>query len=257
MELVSGSEPDSRGICKGVKTRGLRKPVISLAAAAALAACGFSAWLWHQQSQEAAVAVSYEDAAQRKELARQQEMTELENRLAQDSSALLKKFVDVVFERPIRSAGWQVSSYEWNSGIVTAVWTRRHGNISDLATHLSDGEWVFDESTGKIFEQIQLPAPQKERRSAQEWLEEAAARYLFLDILSLTPGTWTLAKPASAGKHYRFSKSELSGSSRNLSGAILAADYIQGQPIHITRIVADLNGWFTWNLEGEFYEHNS
>ena len=253
-DLVSEFEPDSRGICKPLKKHRFKTSRLALAASLLIALGGFASWQIYHHRLSDAEHINAANIEKERSAAFTEEKSRLETKLNQDAGALLKLFVNMIYNRPVRAGGWEVESHEWKSNTIETVWKRSYGSISDLAAHLGSRQWRLDESSGTVTEHFELPAPRLDSRPAESILGGIQARHDFLDDLSLFPGSWTLEPSVSSGRLYRVRKSMLHGSSDRLSSALAAAGRMRGHPLHVTEINAVFTDQTQWSIHGEYYE---
>lgn len=253
-ELVSGTEPDSRGNCRLLKTRVSRKSMFVLAGIVAFFMLGASGWYFLGGIFTNQVSKKVPTKAERRLAAIEAEKSALEQKLQRDAGLLLASFVNLIYDRPIRLGGWRVISYEWNDDVVISKWKRSYGTINDLTTQLTSGTWSLNESTGEISEELALPAPPTSNSSLLSRLGNVTKRHKFLDVISTTPGHWKLTSSKETGKFFKYRTSHLSGSSSSLRVAIQAAQSLINQPITVTLLKASIGKKNSWSIEGAYYE---
>ncbi len=233
-----------------------RRKIGIVAAAAAILIVGYfgRTYLWQPESPS----VVRPDPAEQAAAALDREREAVREALSRNAGVVLAQFVDLIYDRPLRAAGWQLVSYEWTvDGELTARWQRRHGNIETMDEYLSGSLWTFDEPTGEIVETIPFETPPIDAATPlSDLLDTGPGRYEFLDQLSAFEGLWSLAAANPAGLHVDVTRSLLTGSSKRLANALEVALVFHGAPIRITKLEATLTRGSGWKLAGEFYENS-
>ncbi len=254
-DLVNEIEPDSRGLCKPVKSKNLKVPLFTLAASLFLMVGGFGVWKVYESHIASKESVNTVNIELERANARQREKAELELKLTQDPGALLSLFIDEVYNRPIRAGGWQAVTHEWSPDGAKTLWQRSHGKISDLVSELRTSDWNFDESTGMVTEQFELIMPSTELLPTEDRLGGVNERIEFIDLLAETPGRWTLGPSTTTGKLFQARKSSIQGSNTTMTTAIHVAHWLRNYPVLLTKIKTDLIEPIQWQIEGDYYEN--
>ena len=254
-ELTKDVIPSDEDQCRPILSRSYKKPLAVLAAAALLALGSYGAWqLTPDFGEDRAALHAQRKAAEKAEML-QRERQAVADSVAQNTPLLLASFSDLIMSRPQRMGGWQLLSYEWNGGSVLATWHRGHGRIADLLQRIEHDSVEFDETTGNVIEQLELPtelAPQTVELDAH--LGRASERHLMFDRLAALPGTWSMAPAAITGKEYPVHTSQIQGSSDRLSQLLETAVLIRGQPLTVSSLTTRLFPNMGWKLTGTYYE---
>ena len=256
-ELIRDIAPSEENECRPIQARSYKKPFIALAAFALLALVGYGAsQLFHIWGDEEALRA--QRAAAQKAARLKQERQAVIDALAQNTPLLLASFRDLIAARPQRMGGWRLLGYEWKGGNALAIWRREHGRIADLLQRIEHDNVVFDEKTGNVIEQLELPdqlEPQTLELDAH--LGQKSERHLMFDRLAALPGTWSMAPANEAGTEYRVHTSQIQGSSDRLSQLLETAVLIRGQPLAISSLTTRIFPQLEWKLTGTYYERSN
>ncbi len=254
-ELIRDFAPSEENQCRPVQSRSYKKPLIASAAGVLLAVGFYSAWhLLPNFGEDSEVLRAQRKAAQTAALLHQERQI-ITDAVAQNTPLLLASFSDLIASRPQRMGGWQLLSYEWSGGTVRAIWRREHGRIVDLLQRIEHDSVKFDETTGNVIEQLELPTelePQTVELNAH--LGRASERHLMFDRLAALPGTWSMAPAAITGNEYPVYTSQIQGSSDRLSQLLETAVLIRGQPLTVSSLTTRLFPKMEWKLTGTYYE---
>ena len=188
---------------------------------------------------------------------KQRERTGIAEALSVDPAVVLVQVVDMIYDRPLRAAGWRQSSYEWSPEQMLSVWKREHGNLASIAAHLGDGNWTLDESRGEIIEQLDHILPASINAASLEERLQDSNRHKLLDSLARLEGVWTIEPSSSVGKFYQVNRSSLSASRLRLSSALRAAPTLRQYPIRINSISVSIKRVVELKIEGEYYENKA
>lgn len=253
-DLLANSSPTETMISPLSSTRLPRKNIAIGTAVAILLAVGYFGWEHWQPDPSSAV---QSDPAAQAAAALERERENVRANLSRDPGVLLAQFVDIIYDRPLHAAGWQLVRYEWRvDGALTARWQRRHGNLESLSDYLSTRTWTLEEPTGEIIETIPFETPLiVDETQLADMLDDGPGRHDFLDHLARFEGLWSLAAARPAGTHINTSMSTLTGSSRRLGSALSVAKTFLGTPVRITKLTATLEKGSSWKVEAEFYEN--
>ena len=242
-----------------VKIQSLRKKSFfkpAMAATALIALVGGGYFTWEYVSTRSAEPVTT-TAKQPKTDLKERERTGIAEALSVDPAVVLVQVVDMIYDRPLRAAGWRQSSYEWSPEQMLSVWKREHGNLASIAAHLGDGNWTLDESRGEITEQLDHTLPASINAASLEERLQDSNRHKLLDSLARLEGVWTIEPSSSVGKVYQVNRSSLSASRLRLSSALRAAPTLRQYPIRINSISVSIKRVVELKIEGEYYENKA
>ena len=253
-DLIADIEPQDDISCRLIRTRNLRKPLLTSITAVLIAIGGYGVWNYYQKLTDNSSETDRIRLAARQAQSVETEKMLLTENLSQNASALLATLTDMVYSRPLRAAGWHTGSYEWSKDSVTATWQRAHGSIADISGHLKSRDYHLDEQSGTVIERFEFPAYEiSELPPIEEYLGGQHQRHQLLDILARLPGKWTLSPPQSSGKGYLVQRSQLRGSSKRLQDVISVAHALSKLPVRITRLKFQLSNSYEWEMEGDYY----
>lgn len=257
-ELVAGTKPPEESICKPLRTRDNRTYLLTVATASAIAIVGYGGWLLHDNywgRSQNQVRLQQVDSTATKIT---KERNKIQNELSQDSGALIVFFIDLISDRPLHAAGWKSISYRWSKGEIEAKWSRLNGNLASISTYLRERDWEFDESSGIVTERINFPAPKHDKNiDLDSLLGGIQNRYRFLDLLAVSPGTWSIGSPQKQGKFYPVKLSALASSGEGLSSVHSAVGMLRKNPVNLREFTVNLDKKIHWNLVGSYYEKST
>ena len=257
-ELVAGTKPPEESICKPLRTRDNRTYLLTVATASVIAIVGYGGWLLHDNywsRSQNQVRLQQVDSTTTKIT---KERNKIQNELSQDSGALIVFFIDLISDRPLHAAGWKSISYRWSKGEIEAKWSRLNGNLASISTYLRERDWEFDESSGIVTERINFPAPKHDENiDLDSLLGGIQNRYRFLDLLAISPGTWSIGSPQKQGNFYPVKLSALASSGEGLSSVHSAVGMLRKNPVNLTEFTVNLDKKIHWNLVGSYYEKST
>ena len=244
-------EPDPYNVkITPIGKKSIFKPALAAAVLIALVGGGYFTWDYISTP-------SYEPtptAKTPKSDLKQRERTALAESLSVDPAVVLVQVVDMIYDRPLRAAGWRQTSYEWSPEQMSAVWKREHGNLASIEAHLGDRIWTLDESRGEIIEQLDYNLPASITEASLEERLQDSNRYKLLDSLARLEGVWTIKPSSIVGKHYQVNHSSFSASKLRLSSALRAAPTLRQYPIKINTISVSVKSGVELKIEGGYYE---
>ena len=249
------TEPDSyANPIQALRRRSISKPAMAAMVLTALIAAGYFTWPYVSPPPAEPV-ISNTTHKKTDQISR--ERSAIAESLSIDPAVVLVQVVDIIYDRPIRAAGWRQSSYEWSPEQMVAIWKRGPGNLASIAAHLGDGNWTIDESTGEITERLDYTLPVSKSTASLEERLQKTNRHSLLDSLARLEGVWTIEPSSSVGKVYQVNRSSLSASRLRLSSALRAAPTLRQYPIRINSISVSINRVVELKIEGEYYENNA
>ena len=257
-ELVAGTKPPEESNCRPLRTRDNRTYLLTVATASVIAIVGYGGWLLHDNywgRSQNQVRLHQVDSTTTKIT---KERNKIQNELSQDSGALIVFFIDLISDRPLHAAGWKSISYRWSKGEIEAKWSRLNGNLASISTYLRERDWEFDESSGIVTERINFPAPKHDENiDLDSLLGGIQNRYRFLDLLAISPGTWSIGSPQKQGNFYPVKLSALASSGEGLSSVHSAVGMLRKNPVNLTEFTVNLDKKIHWNLVGSYYEKST
>ena len=234
-----------------LRKKSIIKPAMAAIALTALIGAGYISWPYLTPTPEEPILAQI---TQKKTDQISREHSTITESLAHDPAVVLVQVVDIIYGRPIRSAGWRQSSYEWTPEQMLAVWKREHGNYASIAAYLGDGNWTVDETTGEIIEILDYTLPASKSATSLEEILQKSNRHNLLDSLARLEGAWTIAPSTTVGKYFQVNRSNLTASRLRLSSALRAAPTLRLYPIRINSIRVSIEHPLELQIVGEYYE---
>lgn len=253
-ELVDDIALSASSKCRPIQRHSLSKPVAGIVLFVLLACSVVGAWQYfdpinHEEEKKLQRQLAHQQALEKEKRA-------LERILQQNSSALLARFADVVFDRPLRAGGWRTHSYEWQNNVISVNWYREHGDIHSIASYLGTSEFKLAENSKSLIEKIPFDASiRSDSRDFENRLDSYSSRLSLLNQFERLPGKWSLMPAEAIEKNLPVARSQLFGGSNQLSQMIAAAISLRDLPLHISRIKVTLKDSFKWELEAEYFAH--